>query len=74
MAVYLLGALVFVGSGALYLYARIRLYPRDDPEFDNMYHEFEEQHLGYARYLKWSRVGMGGIALGMLLLFLATVL
>ena len=74
IAVYMTGGFLFLGSAALYIYARIKLYPGNDPELDNVYYEFEEQHLGYARYLKWSRISLGGVALGMLLLFLGAVL
>ncbi len=74
LLMYMTGGFVFLGSVGLYVYTRVRLHPGDDPELDNVYWEFEEQHLGYARYLKWSRISMAGIALGMLLVFLGAVL
>jgi hypothetical protein len=74
IAVYMTGGFIFLGSVALYVYTRAKLYPHNDPELDDVYYEFEERHLGYARYLKWSRISLGGVALGMLLLFLGAAL
>jgi hypothetical protein len=71
---YMAGGFLFLGSVALYVYTRVRLYPRNDPGLDRIYYEFEEEHAGYAKYLKWSRVSMAGAAAGMLLLFLGAVL
>jgi hypothetical protein len=73
-AMFLAGGFLFLGSAALYVYTRVKLYPRDDRELDSVYCEFEDQHPGYARYLKWSRISMAGAAAGVLLLFVGMVL
>jgi hypothetical protein len=71
---YLAGGFLLVGSAALYVYTRLRLYPRNDRDLDNTYCEFEEEHPGYARYLKWSRISMAGACIGVMLVFVGTVI
>ena len=65
---------LFCVSATAYLYAKVRLRPRDDSDLDHYYHEFENQHPGLARYDAWCRVTLTGVILSMLLLFLALVL
>jgi hypothetical protein len=71
---YIVGGFLFLASLAAHIYVRIRLGPGNDPELDNMYYEFEDLHLGYARYTRWLRITLGGAALGIALLFLVFVL
>ena len=71
---FLAGGLLFLASVAAHLYVRLRLRPGEDSDLDDYYHEFEDQHPGYARYTKWLQITLGGAALGILLLFLATAL
>jgi hypothetical protein len=73
IAIYTAGGFLFLGSVILYIYTRVRLYPRNDPDLENCYYEFEESHPAYARYLKWSRISMVGATMGALLLFLGMV-
>lgn len=73
-AMYIAGGFLFTGSAALYVYTRVKLYPRHDRDLDTVYYEFEDQHPSYARYLKWSRISMAGATVGMLLLFVGTML
>ena len=58
-------------SGVGYVFVRIRLKPKDDSDLDDYYYEFEEEHPGYARYLKWSRIMYACAVIGALMLFLA---
>jgi len=71
---YMAGGLLFLVSLAAHFYVRIRLRPKNDPELDNIYYEFEDLHLGYARYTRWLHITLGGAALGIALLFLVFVL
>ena len=71
---YLIAGPLLLISLAANLYVRFRLYPRDDPDLDDYYHEFEHQHPAYARYTKYSRITFGGIAAAVLLLLLAAVI
>ncbi|MEJ2701523.1 MAG: hypothetical protein P8Z79_03680 [Sedimentisphaerales bacterium] len=63
------GGLFFLISALAHLYVRLRLRPKDDSE--DYYYEFEDQQPGVARYEKWSRITFAGVAIGVLLLFLA---
>ena len=72
-ALYIAGGFLFLGSVVLYIYTRVKLYPRNDPDLEDWYYEFEESHPAYARYLKWSRISMVGATVGVLLLFLGMV-
>ena len=69
---YIVAGLLFLISVAGHFYVRIRLRP-DDAELDEYYHEFEDQAPGYARYDKWSKITSAGIAVSMLLLFVAAM-
>lgn len=71
LLLYITACLLFLVSISGYIIVRLRLRPKDDPELENYYYEFEEQHPGYARYLKWSRITFTGAVIGTLLLFLA---
>lgn len=68
---YILGGIVFVTSLMAHAYVRLTLRPRDDSDLDDYYHEFEDQHPGYARYDRWLRLTMAGATAGVLLFFLA---
>jgi hypothetical protein len=72
--VYLAGGLLFLASVAAHLYVRLRLRPREDSDLDDYYHEFEAQHPEYARYTRWLRITLSGVALGILLLFVGTMI
>jgi hypothetical protein len=70
MTLYIFACTLFLVSLAAHIYVRIRLRPKD-PDLDDYYHEFEEQHPEYARYTKWLKITFTGLALGALLLFIA---
>ena len=71
--VYLIAAPVFLASIAAHIYVKIRLKPGQDSDFDDYYHEFEDQHAGFARYTKWCRVTFTAAVISALLLFVAAV-
>ncbi len=73
MTMYVAGGSLFLGSAIAHVYARVRLRPKDDSDLDDCYHEFEDQHPGYARYTKWLRLTTAGAAAGVLLMFMALV-
>ncbi|MHC4913056.1 MAG: hypothetical protein ACYTE5_08645 [Planctomycetota bacterium] len=52
---------------------KVRLRPTD-PDLDDYYHEFEDQHREYAKYLKWSKLTFTAVIISMLLLLIAVVI
>ena len=70
---YIIACLLFLISIAGCIIVKLRLRPKDDPELEDYYYEFEAQHPAYARYLKWSRITFAGAVIGALLLLLAFV-
>jgi hypothetical protein len=67
------GGFLFLAATAAHLYVRVRLRPGRDSDLDHYYHEFEDQHPGYARYNTWLQITLGAASLGILLLFLGIV-
>jgi Ca2+/Na+ antiporter len=63
------GGFFFLISAVAYLFVRLRLRPKDDSE--DYYYEFDDQQPGVATYEKWSRITFAGVAIGVLLLFMA---
>ncbi|MGE5297325.1 MAG: hypothetical protein ACM3VT_21080 [Solirubrobacterales bacterium] len=74
MFLFFAGGLVFLVSAAAHLYVRLRLKPRKDSDLEDFYYEFEDQHPEYARYAKWLRITLGGVVIGLLLLFLGAMI
>ncbi len=70
---YILGGLLFFGSVVAHLCVRVWLRPRD-PDLDDVYYEFEDEHPEYARYSRWLRITMATGTLGMLMAFVAVAL
>ncbi len=66
---YIVGGSLFVLAFVGHLWVRIRLCPDDD--LDDCYHEFEEEHRGYARYLRWYRITLAMGCAGLLFMFMA---
>jgi len=67
----LIGAPLFLVALSGYIYVRLFLQVKDD--LADVYYEFEEQHKGYARYLRWEKRCLRAACLAALLLFLALV-
>ena len=72
-AVAIVAGMLFLISIAGHFYVKLRLRP-DDSELDDYYHEFEDQAPGYAEYDKWLRITSIGVAVSMLLLFVAAMI
>ena len=68
----IVGGLGLVLSAAAHIYVRLRMRPPED--LDGIYHEFEEQHPAYRRYIRWLHWTLGAASIAVLLLFLAQVL
>ena len=68
-----IGSLLFFISIIAHIYVKIKLRPKQDSDFDDIYWEFENTHPGFARYSKLCRITFAGMVLGTLLLFLALV-
>ena len=71
---FIIASPLFLISLAAHFYVKIRLNPKDNPDLDDYYYEFEDQHPDYAKYLKWSRITFISAAAGVLLLFIAVVI
>ncbi|MHC4364062.1 MAG: hypothetical protein ACYSTJ_01180 [Planctomycetota bacterium] len=70
---YLIAGPLFLISLIAFIFVKLRLRPTD-PDLDDYYHEFEEQHPEYARYLKWSKITFSAVIISMLLLLIALVI
>lgn len=71
---WIIAAPLFVVSLAAHIYVKLRLNPKEGSDLGDYYHEFEDQHPGYARYLKWSKITFTAVVISMLLIFLAAIL
>ena len=70
VVVLIIGGMLFLVSVAAHVWVRVKLKPTD-PDLDEWYHEFEDQHPEVMRYNKWVQVTFMGACVGMLLLFLS---
>ncbi|MCH8192402.1 MAG: hypothetical protein IIA65_00115 [Planctomycetes bacterium] len=68
----IIGGSLFLAAFAGHVYVRWRMRPSED--WAEYAPEFEEQHRGYARYLKWYRMTLCVASAGALLLFVALAL
>jgi len=75
MKVFLLlvGSLLFIVSFAAHIYVKLKISPKQDSDFDEIYWEFEDTHPGFARYSRLSQIAFAGMVFGAILLFLALV-
>jgi hypothetical protein len=69
----LIGSLLFIVSFAAHIYIKLKLRPKQDSDFDEMYWEFEDTHPGFARYSRFSQITFAGMVFGAFLLFLAVL-
>jgi len=68
---YIVAGPLFLISIAAHFYVKFRLRPKDD---EGYYYEFEDQQPDVARYALWSKITFAAAAVGVLLLFVATVI
>jgi len=71
---YIIAGPLFLISLAAHLFVKLRLRPKDNSDFDDYYHEFENRRPDLARYNKFSRLTFASAVIAALLLFLAAVL
>ena len=67
------GPMFLLALGA-HIYVKLRMSPKQDSDFDDYYHEFEDNYPGFARYEKWSRITFTAAVISALLMFLTLVL
>ncbi len=65
---------LFLISLAAFLYVQVRLRPRPGSDWEDYYHEFEDQHPAVARYNKFSNLTFALVSIAALLLFLSLVI
>jgi hypothetical protein len=68
---YIIAGPLFLISIAAHFYVKFRLRPREGPDSEDYYYEFEDRQPDVARYNKWSRITFAAAAIGVLLLFVA---
>lgn len=72
--IYIIAGPLFLISLIAHIYVKLRLRPKGGSDFDDYYHEFEDQHPDFARYTKWSKITFVATTLSALLLFIATAI
>ena len=72
--IYIIAGPLFLKSLIAHIYVKLRLRPKPDSDFDDYYHEFQDQHPDFARYTKWHRITFLALTLSALLLFVATAI
>ena len=71
---YIIAGPLFLISIAAHFYVKLRLRPKENPDSEDYYYEFEDQQPDVARYIKWSRLTFAAAAVAVLLLFIAAVI
>ena len=71
--IQMIAAPVFIISIIAHIYVKLRLRPKEDSDFDDYYHEFEDSHPDMAKYVKWSQITFTAAVVSALVLFLALV-
>jgi hypothetical protein len=71
---WIIAAPLFVISLTAHIYVKLRLNPKQDSDLDDYYYEFEDQHPGFAKYTKWSKITFTAVVISMLLLLIAAVI
>ncbi len=71
---YIIAGPLFLISLAAHLFVKLRLQPKDNSDFDDYYHEFENRRPDLTRYNKFSRLTFASAVIAALLLFLAAAL
>jgi hypothetical protein len=71
---WIIAAPLFVISLAAHIYVKLRLNPKQGSDLDDYYYEFEDQHPGFAKYTKWSKITFSAVVVSMLLLLIAAIM
>jgi hypothetical protein len=69
----LIGSLLFIVSIAAHIYVKLKLRPKQNSDFDDIYGEFEKTDPGFACYSRLSQITFIGMVSGAFLLFLAVI-
>jgi len=69
--IYIIAGPLFLISLAAHLYVKVRLRPKDDSDFDDYYHEFEDLHPGFREIYEMVKNHFIATAIAVLLLFVA---
>ena len=72
--IYIIAGPLFLVSIAAHIFVKIKLSPKEDSGLDDYYHEFEDQHPGLAKYIKWSKITLTAAIISALLLFIAATI
>jgi hypothetical protein len=70
----IIAAPLFVISLAAHIYVKLRLNPKEGSDLDDYYYEFEDQHPGFAKYTKWSKITFTAVVVSMLLILIAAII
>jgi hypothetical protein len=70
---WIIAAPLFVISLAAHIYVKLRLNPKQGSDLDDYYYEFEDQHPGFAKYTKWSKITFTAVVVSMILLLIAAI-
>lgn len=69
----IIGGLFFIVSIAAHIYVKLKLQPKQDSDFDEIYWEFEDTYPGFARYNRLCRITFAAAVVGAIMLFLAVI-
>jgi len=70
---WIIAAPLFVISLASHIYVKLCLNPKQGSDLDDYYYEFEDQHPGFAKYTKWSKITFTAVVVSMILLLIAAI-
>ena len=68
------GSLLFIVSVIAHIYIKLKLRPKQDSDFDEIYWEFEDTHAGFSRYDKLSQITFTAMVFGAIILLIAVIL
>ena len=73
LIIYLIAGPMFLVSIGAHIWIKFRMRPGADSDLDEYHYEFEDHHLGFARYEKWSRITFAAAVISALCIFLGLV-
>ena len=68
------GSLLFIVSVVAHIYVKLKLRPKQDSDFDDIYWEFEDTYPGFVRYNRLSQITFTGMVFGTIILLVAVIL
>ncbi len=70
----IIASFLFVISLVAHIYVKLRLRPKEGSDLDDYYYEFEDQHPGFAKYTKWSKITFTAVVISMLLILITAII